>query len=161
MILQKLVKIIIRKKGENESRSKEGASSPERREHPRYTLELPIDYCTLDGKERWGIAADASEGGLLVYLPEVIERGSLLKIEMFSPKGSELNTIRAMAKVVWSDSADKKIWGEYKYGLEFQAFHKKSLEKLIYLLKDTENSQSINNLGAFGRGEKDFRAVRS
>ena len=136
MILQKFV-TTNRRKGEIESRSKEGVFLPERREHPRYILELPIDYSNLDGKERWGIVADASEGGLLAYLPEVIEKGSVLKIEIFFRRGSELNTIKAMAKVVWSDSIDKKIWGEYKYGLAFQAFHKESLDKLINLLKDT------------------------
>jgi hypothetical protein len=91
----------------------------------------------MDGEERWGIAADASEGGLLVYLHEVIEKGSLLRIEIFSKKGSELSMIKAMAKVVWSDSVAKKAWGEYRYGLAFQAFHKESLDRLKNLLEET------------------------
>jgi len=58
----------IRNTRETGRRSKEGTFATERREHPRYKLELPIDYSVMDGQERWGTAADASEGGLLVYL---------------------------------------------------------------------------------------------
>jgi hypothetical protein len=131
-----------RRTRENRARSEEGGFAVERREHPRHILEFPMNYSDTDGKERWGIAADASEGGVLVYLPEGIEKGALLKIEMFFPKGSELNTIKAMAKVVWSDSVAKKAWGKYKYGLAFQVFHKGSLDKLKILLKETAKSQS-------------------
>ena len=131
-----------RRTRENRARPREGVFVVERREHPRHILELPINYSEADGKERWGIAADASEGGVLVYLPEVVEKGSLLKIEMFFPKGSELNTIKAMARVVWSDSVAKKAWGKYRYGLAFQAFRKGSLDKLKILLKETAESQS-------------------
>ncbi len=112
------------------------------REHPRHILELPVNYSDTHGKERWGIAADASEGGVLVYLRESIEKGALLKIEMFFPKGSELNTIKAMAKVVWSDSVAEEAWGKYRYGLAFQAFHKGSYDKLKILLEETADCQS-------------------
>jgi len=129
-------------------RSKEGQFTTERREHPRYTLELPIDYSTMDGQERWGTAADASEGGLLVYLHELIEKGSFLKLEIFSPRGSELSAVKAMARVVWSDSIAIKMWGEYRHGLAFQAFQKESHDKLRNLLKETAE---INRVQTFWR----------
>jgi hypothetical protein len=44
--------------------------------------------------------ANASEGGLLVYLPEVMKIGDLLKIEIFYASGLELNSVKAVAKVV-------------------------------------------------------------
>ena len=131
-----------RRTREDRTRSEGGVFLVERREHPRHILELPINYSDADGKEHWGIAADASEGGVSVYLPDVIEKGSLLKIEMFFPTGSELNTIKAMAKVVWSDSVAEKAWGKYKYGLAFQAFQKGSFDKLKILLEETAESQS-------------------
>ena len=127
----------IRKIRETEGRSKERQFVSERREHPRHILELPIDYSIMDGQVRWGIAADASEGGLLVHLHEVLKKGSLLKLEIFFPRGSELEAIEAMAKVVWSDSVAIKMWGEYRHGLVFQAFQKESLDKLRNLLKET------------------------
>ena len=118
-------------------RFKEDQCADERREYPRHILELPIDYSLMDGQERWGVVADASEGGLLVYLHELIEKESLLKLEILFPQGSELNAIKAIAKVVWSDSVAMKMWGEYRHGLVFQAFQKESLDNLRNLLKET------------------------
>jgi hypothetical protein len=47
-----------------------------------------------------------------------------------------LNTIRGITKVVWSDLAAKKVWGEHRYGLEFQSFQEGDLHKLETLLKE-------------------------
>ena len=67
------------------SQTKMGVLAIEKRKHPRFSVELPLDYARVNGKETYGgMVANASEGGLLVYLPERIEIGSLLKIEIFS-----------------------------------------------------------------------------
>ncbi len=121
----------------NPRSSKLGVLSIERRRHPRYNVELPLDYSKVDGKEKYGgIVANASQGGILVYLPEYIEVGTLLKIEIFYIKGLELNTIKAIAKVVWSDLATRDSIGEHRYGLEFKSIDEKDFEKLINLLKE-------------------------
>ena len=72
---------------------------------------------------------------MLVYLPEIVEKGKLLKIVILFVEGPALNTIKSVAKVVWCDLAAKAAWGEHRYGLEFQSFNKGSLEKLKILLK--------------------------
>jgi c-di-GMP-binding flagellar brake protein YcgR len=123
------------KKGGVNPKSKEGIFIVERRKHPRFSLELPLDYAIESIDRHGGIAANASKGGLLVYLPEAIVVGTLLRIDILFAKGSELNTIGGTAKVVWSDLAPKEIWGEYRYGLEFKSFHKGDLQKLKKLLK--------------------------
>jgi hypothetical protein len=52
----------------------------ERRKHPRIRVEFPLDYSHVHAKEtHGGIVANACEGGLLVYLPELMEIGTLLK----------------------------------------------------------------------------------
>jgi c-di-GMP-binding flagellar brake protein YcgR len=126
----------VRKKKKGRSKSKEGILILERRKHPRFRLELPLDYSIESIECYGGVAANASKGGLLVYLPEAILVGTLLKIEILFVKGSELNSIRASAKVVWSDLAPKEIWGEYRYGLEFKSFQEGDLQKLRRLLKE-------------------------
>ena len=109
----------------------------ERRNHPRVRVELPFDYSLMEnGKVHRGIAADASEGGLLVNLVESIELGALLKIEILFAKDRELTTIHAIAKVIWFDLAAKESWAEYCYGLQFLSFLKGDLNKLKYLLAD-------------------------
>ena len=104
---------------------------------------LPFDYFRVDGEEKYGgFATNASEGGLLAYLPEIMEKGALLKIAFLFVKGSELNTIKGTAKVVWCDLAAKTAWGEHRYGLEFQSFNKGSLDKLKILLKEMAKTQA-------------------
>ncbi len=117
--------------------SKMGVLAIERRRYPRYSVELPLDYSKIDGKEKYGgIVANASQGGILVYLPEYLEVGTLLKIEIFYIKELELNTIKAIAKVVWSDLATQGSIGEHRYGLEFKSIDKNDFDKLITLLKE-------------------------
>jgi c-di-GMP-binding flagellar brake protein YcgR len=134
---RKFLTAVRRKKEKDKSKSKEGIFIVERRKHPRIRVELPLDYSLADREETYGgIVANASEGGLLVYLSETTELGALLKIEIIFVKGSELNTIRGIAKVVWSDLAAKKVWGEYRYGLQFQSFQEGDLKKLKTLLQE-------------------------
>jgi len=131
-----------RKARQSKPKSKEGIFIVERRKDPRFSLELPMDY-SIESVDRYGgVAANASKGGLLVYLPEAIVVGTSLKIEMLFAKGSELNSIRAFAKVVWSDLAPRELWGEYRYGLEFESFQEGDLQKLKRLLKEVGETKS-------------------
>jgi c-di-GMP-binding flagellar brake protein YcgR len=122
------------------SQSKMGVLAVERRKHPRFSVELPLSYSRVDDKELFGgIVANASGGGILVYLPERMEIGAVLKIEIFYVKGLELGTIETIAKVVWSDMANKGIQGEHRYGLEFQYIDEKDYNRLVALLKEIGN----------------------
>ena len=156
MTLRKFLTTGRRKRETDESRSKEGVFVVERRKHPRFMVEVPLDYCFVDSEEEHcGTATNASEGGLLVYLTEGIERGTLLKIEILFPKGSQLRKIRAIAKVVWCDLAAKAVWGEYRYGLEFKSFKQGSLDELKVLLKQVgETQEGLKNVAVYGRSNR-------
>jgi len=89
-------------------------------------MELPLDY-RIEREDRFGgITANASIGGVLVYLPEPIVVGTSLKIEILFAKGSELNSIKADAKVVWSDLAPKEIWENIDMGWNLNLFRKET-----------------------------------
>ena len=119
------------------SHTQMGVLAIEKRKHPRFSVELPLDYSRINGKETLGgMVANASEGGLLVYLPERIEIGASLKIEIFYVRGLELDTIKAVARVVWCDLAARESWGEHRYGLQFQSIEEKDFSRLITLLKE-------------------------
>jgi hypothetical protein len=119
------------------SPNKMGVLAIEKRKHPRFSVELPLDYVRINGKETYGgMVANASEGGLLVYLPERMEIGALLKIEIFYVRGLELNTIKAVGKVVWADLAARESWGEHRYGLQFEHIDEKDFNRLTTLLKE-------------------------
>jgi len=122
------------------SQSKMGVLAIEKRKYPRVSVELPLNYSRVEGeKPLGGMVANASEGGLLVYLPERIELGALLKIEILYVRGLELDTIRAVARVVWCDLAARESWGEHRYGLQFQYIDQKDFGQLTTLLKEVGN----------------------
>ena len=113
------------------------------RRYPRFIVELPFDYSRMDREEEYGgIATNASEGGLLVYLSELIPKGVILKIVILSVKGSECNTIKSMAKVVWGDLAAEVTRGKYRYGLKFESFNRESLNTFNILLKEVGKTQA-------------------
>ena len=117
--------------------NKMGVLAIEKRRHPRYSVELPLDYSRVEGKTTLGgIVANASEGGLLVYLPEIMQIGDVLSIEIFFASGLELNSIKAIAKIVWYDLAAKESWGEHRYGLQFQSIEEKEYQRLKALLRE-------------------------
>jgi c-di-GMP-binding flagellar brake protein YcgR len=137
MSLQNSLTTVRKKMDEDSSESREGLFLVERRRHPRISIELPFDYSFFEkGEDHRGILTDASEGGLLVYLLEKVDVGSLLRIEILFSKGTELITIEAIVKVVWSDLAARESWAEYRYGLQFLSFFQGDIGKLKMLLKE-------------------------
>lgn len=132
---RKHIPTVRRKGGQTRPMSAEGIFLGERRRYPRFKVELPLDY-SIENKDHYGgVAANASRGGLVAYLPAALVVGTSLDIEIIFARGFELNSIRAKAKVVWSNLAPKITWGEYRYGLEFENFQERDAQKLKTLLK--------------------------
>jgi c-di-GMP-binding flagellar brake protein YcgR len=116
---------------EKEIRSRYGIVNFERRKYPRFNVDLPIEYCFIDSStEQSGRAMNVSEGGLLVYLPDQVEIGQHLRLQLFFPSGSSLNTIEMRAEVAWSDIHLGKDWGDYRCGLRFIEITPDDLNKL-------------------------------
>lgn len=89
----------------------------EKRRHPRFSIDLPIEYLRLDSKEKHaGHTGDASESGLMVYLPEQIAIGQFLSLKLYFSSYPDLNTIGILTQVVWTDIHFGKE-GDYKTGL--------------------------------------------
>ena len=108
----------------------------ERRKHPRFNIDLPIEYSLLPSSvSHPGRALNASEGGLLVYLSEKVEISQLLQLKLFSPSGSELNGVELIAEVVWMDIHLGKDWGDYRCGLRFVDISPEDLNKLKRFLR--------------------------
>ena len=137
MALQNIL-TTVRTKGDPDRREKRGRLSIiERRRHPRFSIELPFDYFLFeDGEDHRGIMADASEGGLLAFLPERVGPGTLLRMEILISRGTELITIVAIARVVWSDLVAGEGRAKYRYGLQFLSFFQKDVDKLKVLLRE-------------------------
>ena len=119
-----------------ETKSHMGVVNLERRKHPRFSIDLPIEYSTHPLPiNHTGRALNASEGGLLVYLPQQTEIGQHLKIKLFFASGSHLNSIEVVAEVVWMDIHLGKDWGDYRCGVKFVDISSDDLNKLKNFLK--------------------------
>ncbi len=128
-------------------KSQMGVFAVERRRCPRYSIEFPLTYSMVEGipTSHWGIATDASEGGVLVNLKKSIKIGALLRIELFHAEKLPLKKITAIAKVVWSDLGAKDCFTEHRYGLQFESIQKGNLNKLRILLTKCRNIVEITD----------------
>ena len=69
---------------EKGTKSRYGTVNFEKRKHPRLSVDLPVEYRRTDLIVEQGRAANASEGGLLLYLPEHMGMGNHLRLKPFS-----------------------------------------------------------------------------
>lgn len=107
----------------------------EKRKHPRFNVFLPIEYVRSDLGINHGEALNASQGGLLIYLPERIEVGRPLSLKLFFASGFEINTIETLAEVIWVDAHLSDDWGDYRAGAKFVEISPGDMEKLRILLR--------------------------
>ncbi len=92
----------------------------EKRKHPRVNVDLPLKYSRTNLIFKYGRAVNASQGGLLVYLPEEMGIGQRLGLKIFVPSRSEFNTLETSVQVVWKDVRLRKDWTwDYRTGVKF------------------------------------------
>jgi hypothetical protein len=109
----------------------------EKRKHPRFTVDLPLEYYRVRSQiPESGRVVNASEGGLLVYFPEEVKVGDHLRLRLFFSVGSELNTIEMVVQIAWVDMHLGKEWGDYRSGVRFIDVSPDDLNKLKTFLKN-------------------------
>jgi c-di-GMP-binding flagellar brake protein YcgR len=107
-----------------------GTVNFEKRKHPRFSVDLPVEYNRMDLVFEQGRAINASEGGLLLYLPERMEMGNHLRLRLFFTMGSELNALETVVEVVWVDMHLEKDQGDYRTGVRFVEISTEDVGKL-------------------------------
>jgi len=112
-----------------------GIVNLEKRQHPRFSVDLPVEYSPTDLSIDQGRAVNASEGGLLLYLPEKMDIGNHLRLRLFFPTGSGLNTIETLVAVVWLDLHLGKDWGDYRAGVKFVEISAGDMDRLKNFLR--------------------------
>jgi hypothetical protein len=122
-------------KEEKTTKTRYGIVNFEKRQHPRFNVDLPIEYSRSELIVKHGRAVNASEGGLLVYLPERMEIGQHLSLKSFFSSGSELKTIETLVQVVWADINLGKDWGDHRTGVKFVDISPENLDALKTFLK--------------------------
>ena len=95
---------------EPEPKGRFGTANFERRKHPRWSIDLPVEYRPNGScNTRPGRTGDLRKGGLLLYLPDEMEVGQCLWLKLYVGMGLKLKEIEATVQVVWKDflGADK------------------------------------------------------
>ena len=87
----------------------------QQRRHPRYAYDSPAMICGPLGPARAGWIQNLSEAGVMVELSEPFPPGTPLDV-FISLTGK---SIRAEAKVIWSQNSDDQPHSAYRHGLEF------------------------------------------
>lgn len=123
------------KKEEKGTKPRYGTVNFEKRRHPRFNVDLPIEYKRSDLAVNHGEALNASEGGLLVYLPEKMEIGQHLSLKLFFSSGFEFNTIETLVRVVWMDFHLGEDREDYRAGVKFVDISPGDMEKLRIFLR--------------------------
>ncbi len=109
-------------------------SSIERRRFQRIKVDLPLDYARVEKMRlKAGLAGDASEGGLMIYLQERMKIGTQLYVALLFSLGFELTGVKALSQVIWKAAGLEEGWGRYKYGLKFLQIADEDLRKLKQL----------------------------
>jgi c-di-GMP-binding flagellar brake protein YcgR len=105
----------------------------EKREHRRFDVDLPIRYGRTNLLFKFARAVNASQGGLLLRLPEEVNIGQRLALKLFfpSPLNSEFNTVETSVQVVWMDIHLRKdrTW-DYQTGVKFIDLSQENKNKL-------------------------------
>lgn len=121
---------------ENEIKPRMGTFNLERRRFPRFSVDLPLEYTRIQAIEgKAGRAINASEGGLLIYLPERVDIGEQISVRLFFHHGSKLHSIAAFLQVVWIDLNLGEGWGEYRCGARFADISPDDLQNLRGFLR--------------------------
>jgi c-di-GMP-binding flagellar brake protein YcgR len=91
-------------KEEKEKEHRPALANFERRENPRFSIDLLAEYSPIgNSKSIPGRVGDISKGGVMLYLPEEVEVGQNLRVKIFLATGLELKFIEAVTQVVWKD----------------------------------------------------------
>jgi len=111
------------------------SSYGERRQHPRFSVNLPLDYWRTPEVIKGGLVANISEAGLLMYSVHKIEIGINLGIRVYFLKDNRLDCIEGDAKIVWMDSHREENWEGYRCGVYIWGMPLDYKERLMdYLL---------------------------
>ncbi len=109
----------------------------ERRKHPRFELDLPLEYRVPDMPcGHGGLVINASETGLLIRSLRHMTIPGDMRIVVFFPQGYELACFEAVAEIVRTEIHANGSNVEYRYGLRFVEIKEEDLRKLRQLLGD-------------------------
>ena len=112
---------------------------PEKRKWTRFNVALPVRYSKTNSFFKYARASNASQGGLLISLPEKMGIGQHLALKLFLPIQSGSSIIEAIVQVVWMDIHLRKDWTwDYRTGVRFEDISSSDMTHLKNFLLNLE-----------------------
>ncbi len=129
----------LKTKGKMEERkTPSGAKKSDMRRHPRFLLNLPIEYSKGESDvTHAGYTFNTSEGGIMANLPEQVDIGQHLRLNLFFSLGPDVKAIETLSQVVWRDNLEKD--GGYRSGVRFVDISPENKNKLENFLNELSN----------------------
>jgi len=127
--------------------SKQKQDEKDRRQYPRFLLDLPLEYRVMNvPKAHGGLVVNVSEIGLLIRSIKNMLIGTELKIAVLFPKGYELANFEVLTTIIRKEPHWEEDWEGYEYGLKFIQISEEDRRKLRQILsgqfaleKDSQN----------------------
>ena len=120
-------------------------SHEERRQYPRFSVKLALDYWQTPDVIKGGLVANISETGLLIHSVHKIQIGTKLGIRVYLSKDNRLDCIEGKAKIIWINFHREQGWIGYRYGVHIMQMppgYQDRLMKYILTLQEEENSSN-------------------
>ena len=119
-------------------------SHEERRQHPRYSVKLPLDLWQTPDLVLGGVVTDMSEVGLGFSSIHEIQISAELGIRVYLSRGEfGFDSIEGTGRIIWRTSHQEQGWKGYRYGmyiLKMASYSQDRLMKYIQMLQEEESS---------------------
>jgi len=121
----------------------------ERRQHPRYSVTLPIDFWQTPDVVLGGGVTDMSEVGLGIRSIHEIQISADLGIRVYLPRvylsegGYSFDSIEGTGRIIWRTAHQEHNWEGYRYGMyimKMASYSRDRLMKYILMLQGEESS---------------------
>jgi len=120
------------------------SSNGERRQHPRFTVKLALDYWETPEAVRGGLVADISEAGLRIHSVHPVQIGTELRIRVYVLKEEfTFGSIEGSGKVIWTILHREGDWKGYRSGLYLTGMPSDDRQMLIHFLKPLQSGQKL------------------
>jgi hypothetical protein len=120
------------------------SSHEERRQHPRFSVKLPVDFWQTPDVVQGGLVTDMSEIGLGIRSIHEIQIGAKFKIRVYLSKEEySFDSIEGIGKIIWRTAHREQDWKGYRYGMYIMQTPLDSRDRLmkyILMLQEEESS---------------------
>ena len=120
------------------------SSHEERRQHPRFSVKLPLDFWRTPDVVQGGVVTDMSEVGLGIRSIHEIQISADLGIRVYLSRGEfSFDSIEGTGRIIWRSAHQEQGWKGYRYGmyiLKMASYSRDRLMKYIQMLQEEESS---------------------